>query len=215
MEITTLHASKREELGTRAVRRLRAAGRLPGVLYGRKRDTVPLAMPLKELEHALAAGSRMVTLEIGGTQEMALLKDIQYDSMGDELIHVDLARVAMDEKVEVKVPLELHGTPPGVLAGGTLDHLVRDIEVACLPGDIPERIRLEVGGLEIGQMLCVRDIPALPGVEFRLDPSTVVAIVHEPTEAKEAAPVEGEAAATEPEVIGRRAAEEEEEEAEE
>lgn len=213
METATIHATKRGELGSRAVGRLRRQGLLPAVLYGRRRDTVPLSVPLKEIEHAVAAGTRMVSLDVGGVQELALLKDVQHDSMGDELLHVDLARVAMDEKVTVRVPVVLHGLAKGAASGGTLDHLVQDIEVVCFPQDIPDRIRLEVGALDIGQMLYVRDLPAPPGVEFRLDPGTPVVVVHAPMAVKEAVPAEAEAAApAEPEVIGRKAAEEEEEE---
>lgn len=213
MDIATLHATKRQELGSRASVRLRKAGLVPAVLYGHKRDTVPLSVPFKEIERVVAAGSRMVNLEIGGVQELALLKEVQYDSMGDELLHVDLARVAIDEKVTVRVPVELHGLAKGVASGGTLDHVVKDIEVVCLPHDIPEKIRVEIAGLDIGQMIYVRDIQLPPGVECRLDPGTVVAVVHAPTEAKEVAPAE--AGPAEPEVIGRKAAEEGEEEEEE
>jgi large subunit ribosomal protein L25 len=116
----------------------------------------------------------------------------------------------------VKVPLVLHGLAKGVVGGGTLDHLVQDIEVTCFPRDIPDRIRAEVSSLDMGQMLCVRDLAPPPGVEFRLDPETPVAIVHAPMAVKEEAPApEAEAAeGAEPEVIGRRAAEEGEEEEE-
>ncbi|MBM4039356.1 MAG: 50S ribosomal protein L25 [Planctomycetes bacterium] len=214
MEIATLQATKRQELGTRAVRRLRRAGVLPAVLYGHRRDTVPLSVPRKEMERVVATGTRMVTLDIGGVQELALLKDIRYDSLGDELLHVDLARVAMDEKVKVRVPVVLHGLPKGVVSGGTLDHVVQDIEVTCFPRDIPDRIRVEVGHLDVGQMVYVRDLPAPAGVEFALDPETPVAVVHAPVAVKEAVPAEAAAEAAEPELIGRKAAEEGEEEEE-
>ncbi len=214
MEIATLQATKRQELGTHAVRRLRRAGLLPAVLYGRRRDTVPLSVPSKEMNRMIAAGTRMVTLDIGGVQELALLKDIRYDAFGDELLHVDLARVAMDEKVTVRVPVVLHGLPKGVISGGTLDHVVQDIEVTCFPQDIPDRIRVEVAHLDVGQMAYVRDLPALPGVAFGLEPETPVAVVHAPMAVKEEAPAEGAAEAAEPEVIGRKPAEEGEEEEE-
>jgi len=214
MEIATLQATKRQELGTRAVRRLRRSGILPAVLYGRRLDTVPLSVPSKEMNRLITAGMRMVTLDIGGVQELALLKDIRYDSLGDEVLHVDLARVAMDEKVTVRVPVVLHGLPKGVASGGTLDHVVQDIEVTCLPQDIPERIRVEVAHLDVEQMVCVRDLQAPTGVEFDLEPETPVAIVHAPVAAAEEELAEGEPAAPEPELIGRRAAEEGEEEGE-
>jgi len=215
METATLHATKREELGKRAVRRLRRNGLLPVVLYGHRRDTVPLSVPFKEIERVVAQGGRMVTLEMGGVQELALLKDIQYDFMGDHLLHVDLARVAMDEKVTVRVPVQLHGLAKGAVSGGTLDHLVQDIEVMCLPQDIPDRIRVEVADLDIGGIVCVRDLQPPAGVEFRLEPDTPVVIVHAPAAVKEAAPAEAAVETAEPEVIGRKAGEEEEEKGEE
>lgn len=215
METATIQATKRQELGTRGVKRLRRTGLLPAVLYGHRRDTVSLSVPLRDIERVIAAGTRMVNLEIGGVQELALLKEIQYDFMGDELMHVDLSRVAMDEKVTVRVPVVLHGLAKGAAAGGTLDHLVQDIEVTCFPQDIPDRIRVEVGDLEIGQLRALREIPAPPGVEFRLDPETPIVIIHAPMEVKEAVPAEAAPEAAEPEVIGRRPAEESEEEAEE
>ncbi len=212
METMTLHATKRQGLGTHAARRVRRDGMVPVVLYGRRLDTVHLSVPFKEIERTITSGTRMVNVEIGGTLEPALLRDLQYDAMGDELLHVDLARVAMDEKVTVKVPVELHGLAKGAASGGTLDHVVQDIEVTCFPGDIPDKVRVEVAHLDIGQMAYVRDIVAPPGVEFRLDPETPVVVIHAPMEEKEEeaapAPAEGAEAAAEPEVIGRKAAEE-------
>jgi len=215
METAILHATKREQLGSNSALRLRRAGDLPVVLYGHRRDTVHLSVPLKEVQHVIHAGTRMVTVDIGGAQEPALLREIQYDAMGDHLLHVDLARIALDEKVTVTVPVELHGLAKGAVAGGTLAHLVQDIEVTCLPMDIPEKIRVEVAHLEIGQMLCVRDIKAPGGVQFVLDPETPVVIVHQPSAEQEAAPVEGVEQVAEPELIGRRVAEDGEEEGEE
>jgi len=211
MEMATIQAAKRQALGTRAAQRLRKEGLVPAVLYGHRRDAVHLTVPLRDIERAIVAGTRMVTLEIGGTTETALLKEIQHDRMGDHLLHVDMARVAMDEKVTLTVPVELHGHAKGLMAGGTLEHLVQDIEVSCLPGDIPEKIRVEVADLDVGQMLHVRDLKAPLGVEFELDGDTPVATIHAPVAEKEVAAPEEAVAPAEPEVIRRRAAEEGEE----
>jgi len=216
MESSTIQATKRQEVGTRSARRLRREGRVPVVLYGRHLDTLHLTVPLKELERAIATGARMLSLEIGGTVETGLLKEIQYDAMGDRLLHVDMARVAMDEKVEVTVPVELHGMAKGAASGGTLDHLVQDIQVRCFPGDIPEKIRIEIADLDVGQILHVRELQAPPGVEFLLGPDTPVVTIHAPAAAEEVAAAAAEEGVVpgEPEVIGRRAAEEAEEESE-
>jgi len=212
MERRTLEATKRQELGSRAARQLRHRGLVPAVLYGHQRDTVHLAVPLKEFEQLLHAGVRMVDLEIGGVVEPALVRDIQYDSMGDHLIHIDLARVAMDEKVTVTVPVELHGLAKGAASGGILDHVLQDLEVRCLPSDIPERVRIEITDLDMGEIVHVRDVEVPPGVEFLHDPDATVLTIHPPVTAPAVAVAEEEVeveGGAEPEVIGGRREEEE------
>jgi len=214
METPSLSATKRQELGSRASRRLRAEGMLPAVLYGHRRDTVHLTLPRKDFEHVFHHGARLVDLEIGGTVETAVIKELQYDMMGDQVVHVDFARVAMDEKLEVAVPVELHGLAIGTTHGGILDHVLVDLEVSCLPRDIPDVIRIEVAQLDVGGVIHVRDITPPPGVEFRQDPDAPVVMVHAPLHAEvaaaPAAAVEGEIEAAEPELIGRKEREAEE-----
>lgn len=205
MERVTLPAEKRQEVGSRAARRLRAGGHVPAVLYGHQRDTVHLTVPAKEFGQLLHDGTRLLDLEIGGTVEPAVIKDLQYDPLGDHLLHVDFARVAMDEKLTITIPVQLHGTPKGVDEGGVLDHALVDAEVSCLPADIPERITVEVAHLEIGDTIHVADLEPPPGVEFLGEPEAPVASVHPPAEleeAEEVAEVVEEAIGAEPEVIG-------------
>jgi len=204
MERVTIQANKRQDLGTRQARRLRLEGLVPAVLYGHRRDPVHLSVLQKDVERLIHAGTRMLDLEIGGTVETALLKDIQYDSMGDHLIHVDLARVAMDEKVDVTVRVELHGLAKGVSSGGIMDHLVQDIELRCFPADIPEKIRIEVADLDIDQIIHIRDLPPVAGVEYLQDPDTPVVAIHPPVAVKAEEAEEVPAEAAEPEVIGER-----------
>ncbi|MFW6163669.1 MAG: 50S ribosomal protein L25 [Planctomycetota bacterium] len=216
MERVTLQAEKRHEVGSRAARRLRAEGIMPAVLYGHRRGTVHLSIPARDFERLLHDGIRLLDLEIGGTVEPAIIKDIQYDALGDDLLHADFARVAMDEKLTVSIPVELHGTPKGVEAGGVLDHALMDVEVSCLPADIPDHVTVEVSHLEIGDTIHLRELQPPPGVEFLEDDEAAVASVHPPMEIEE--PEEGaevveEAIGAEPEVIGRE--EEEEPELEE
>jgi large subunit ribosomal protein L25 len=208
MERAIIQATKRQELGTRATHRLRREGLVPAVLYGHKIDPVHLAVPRSDLERLVGAGARMVDVEIGGTVETALVKDIQHDSLGDEILHIDFARVALDEKVSVTVPVELHGLAKGVGTGGVLDHALQDFHVRCLPGDIPEKIRVEIASLDIGGIIYVRDIVPPEGVELLNDPDAPVVAVHAPV-AAEVKPVTEELP-SEPEVIsGRREKEEE------
>ncbi len=209
MESATIEASRREELGSRAARRLRRQGLVPAVLYGHNLDPVHLTLPLKTVERLLHAGIRMVNLQIGDLSEPALIRDVQYDLMGDHIIHVDLVRVALDEKVTVTVPVELHGLAKGVASGGTLDHVIQDIEVRCLPRDIPERIRVEIADLDVGQIVHVRDLEPPPGVEIVHDPDATVVTIHPPVAAEVAEEAAEAEAATEPEVIEGRRKEEE------
>jgi len=208
MERATLQATKREETGSRAAQRLRRDGLVPAILYGHKRETVCLTLPLRDFEHLCHAGARLLDLEIGGIVEPAIIKEIQYDSMGDHILHADFARVAMDEKITVSVPVELHGLAKGVTHGGILDHILVDIEVSCLPHDIPGSIRIEVAELDVAESVHIRDIERPPGVEFVQDPDAPIVTVHPPVHAEEEeaeveAEVEAEAEA-EPEVIGGR-----------
>ena len=217
MDRATLAATKRQEIGTHAARRLRRQGLVPAVLYGRQRDTVHLSVPQKEFERLFHGGARLLDIEIGGTLEPVLIQDLQYDALGDHILHVDFTRVAMDEAITVTVPLELHGMPKGVTEGGTLEQGLMDIEVSCLPGDIPERIRIEVAHLEIGDTIHLGDLVGPPGVEFVGEDETPVVSVHAPQELEE--PEEAaetqETLGTEPEIIGREAEDRESREADE
>jgi len=212
MEQTVIQATKRQDVGSQGARRLRSQGRVPAVLYGHKLDTVHLTLPLKDVERLVHTRTRMVSIEIGGTVETALIKEIQYDSMGDHLLHVDLARVAMDQKVSVTVPVELHGMAKGLAAGGVLEHLLKDVQVRCLPGDLPEKIRVEIADLEVGGAIHLRNIVPPQGVEFVQDSDIRVVAIHAKLE-EVAAPGLGEAeVAAEPELIQRKKEEEAEEE---
>jgi large subunit ribosomal protein L25 len=143
-------------------------------------------------------------------EEKALIRDVQWDHLGKELLHVDFTRVAVDERIVVAVPLEIRGVAPGVNAGGTLDQPIHTLSVECLAIRIPDSIRVNVGELQIGGAIHVKDLVLPPGVKAMADPEAVV--VHVTTKVVEpeaVAPVEVPEQA-EPEVIGRQKAEEEE-----
>ena len=185
---------------------------IPAVLYGHKEETLCVALSAEDTEKAIRRGVRVVDLKANGKEEKALIRDVQWDHLGKELLHVDFARVAADERIVVTVPLEIRGVAPGVNAGGTLDQPMHTLSVECLAISIPESIRVSVGELQIGSAIHVRDLVLPPGVKVMSDPDAIV--VHVTTklvEAEAAAPVEVPAAA-EPEVIGRQKAEEEESE---
>jgi large subunit ribosomal protein L25 len=198
-------AQPRNELGSRANKRLRDAGLLPGVVYGHKEAVVPVTLPKKELVTHLNRGAHVFELALEGKNERVLVKEVQYDHLGLEVIHVDFARVSLDEKVEVTVPIELKGTPKGEADGGVLQQIVSELEVECLVTEIPDAIRHNVSDLALNDVLHIRDLKLPPGVRAIPDGEVIVATVKEIADTE--TPAEGETA--EPEVIGRKAGEEE------
>jgi large subunit ribosomal protein L25 len=203
-------AQSRAELGSRANKRLRDRGLVPGVVYGHKEAVVPVTLPKKELVGHLNHGAHVFDLAFDGRSEKVLVKEVQYDHLGIEVIHVDFARVSLDEKVEVTVPLEFKGTPKGEADGGVLQQLISDLEVECLVTDIPTSIRVNVADLGVDDVLHVSDLQLPAGVRPLQDGDLLVAtvkIIEEEEAAPAAAAVEG---AAETEVIGRKPEEGEE-----
>ncbi len=208
--IPSLKAQLRAEMGSRASRRVRKQGLLPAVLYGHKESNVALSVDHDEIDVLLRHGARLVELDFDGSVERVLIKDIQYDYGGQDLVHIDFERVSMDERVTVSVVLDFHGTTEGALQGGVVDYHVTNIDVECLPMDIPDSIRVEIAHLEIGQTMHARDVVAPEGTKVVADPELIIVGVlapkmgvEEEEEALEAA------AAAEPEVIGEKKEEEE------
>ena len=197
----TLKAAPRERLGSRYAKRLRTSGKLPAVLYGH--GTAPMSITLDEKETitSLKAGAHVVKLAMeGGSTETCLVKDLQFGWLGDNVIHVDLARVDLDEVVTVKVRLQFVGTPESAKKpGAVLTHDVTELEIECKVRDIPEEIRVDLGGIT-ADVYTVSEFKLAEGLKAVTDPhaalSRVVTIAEE---------VEGEAAAptagAEPEVL--------------
>jgi large subunit ribosomal protein L25 len=201
-------AKPRKELGTRANRRLREAGLLPGVIYGHKEAIVPVTLGKKEVVDYLSRGAHLFDVTLDGKSEKVLVKEVQYDHLGLEVIHVDFARVSLDEKVKVTVPVELKGTPKGEADGGVLQQIIKDLEVECLVTEIPDAIRHNVSEMALNDVIHIRDLKVPEGVKVLQDGELIIASVKEVLEV--VAPVVEEGAA-EPEVIGRKPAEGEEE----
>src|SRR5580765_2756843 len=156
-------AKPRSELGSRANKRLRDSGMLPGVIYGHKEAIIPITLPRKEVVTHLTHGAHLFDLAIDGKSEKVLIKEVQYDHLGLEVIHVDFARVSLDEKVEVTVPLELKGTPKGEEDGAVLMQTVNELELECLVTDIPEVIRQSVADMGVDDVLSIKDLKLPPG----------------------------------------------------
>jgi len=200
-------AKSRNQLGSRANKRLRDQGFVPGVIYGHKEAVVPVTLIKKELTGHLSHGAHLFDLALDGKSEKVLVKEVQYDHLGIEVIHVDFARVSLDEKVEITVGLELKGTPKGEAEGGVLQQIISELEIECLVTDIPEVIRHNVSDLEKDAVLHIKDLVLPKGVRVLQDPDLIVATVREIVE--EAAAPAAEVTSAEPEVIGRKAGEEE------
>jgi large subunit ribosomal protein L25 len=203
-------AENRTETGKNENRRLRTKGLIPGVLYGAKKNPVPLAVSPKEITTILRSKTgenTLFDLEIGGSRRKVILKEFQVNPIKGNLLHADFYEVALDKPIEVSVHIEVVGIPSGVkVEGGLLDHVTREVEVSCLPADIPEKITVDVSELALGAAIRVSDLKVPDKVTMLSDADLVIVHVVAPRAEEEvaaaAAPAEGEAAAgAEPEVI--------------
>jgi large subunit ribosomal protein L25 len=216
METVNLTAKPRTETGTRAVKRLRAEGKIPGVVYGREfGDALPIVIDARELRTALAGHSVHsivnLTIEGHGTTSV-LVHDRQLDIVSKHLVHLDLHAVNLNEEVDAMVNIVAVGTAAGVKNGGILDLVARQIDVRALPANIPDHIEIDVRDLEIGDAIHIRDLKAPEGVQIVADPDEIVATVLPPSKAEEAPVAAAAAVPVEPELIGAKKPEEEVEE---
>jgi large subunit ribosomal protein L25 len=195
-----LTAKVRGELGSRRNKRLRDAGFVPGVIYGHKEAVVPVTLPKKELVGHLNHGAHLFSLALDGKSENVLVKDVQWDHLGIEVLHVDFTRVDLNERVEVTVPLILKGEPKGEAEGGVLTQVISDIQIECLVTQIPEDIRHNVSDMGLNDVVHISDLKLPDGVRAIQDPEQIVATVKE---VAEEAPAEAAEGAAEPEVIGK------------
>ncbi len=212
MESTAVRAEPRPETGTRVSRALRAQGRLPVVIYGHGEPVETVSILRHDVEVALAHGARVLAVDHGGTSKQYLIKDVQYDHLDTTVIHVDLTRVDLNERVKVRIGIEVRGVPKGISEGGVLDQVMPDIEVECLVIEIPGTLHPMVAHLEVGDSLVVKELELPPGVVALDDPEAQVATVRALAIAavSEEAEEEGEEEADQPERIGRVRKEDEE-----
>ncbi len=214
-ETPTLKAQRRDRLGTRYSKRLRNAGRLPCVIYGHKSDAVSVSVDAKETLTALKRGAHVVNVAVDDHQpETCLVKELQFGFLGDDVIHIDFARVDLNEEVEVKVHIRFVGHPEAAKKpGAVLTHPITDLEVICKVKDIPEEIKVDISKME--EIFEVKEIVLPPGVRTNVDPEALVAQITFVAEEVIAAPEAGEVAAgaAEPEVITEKKPEEGAEEA--
>lgn len=199
---------KREEAGTRSARRLRKKGLIPGVIYGHGEATESITLQEHEVELAILHGERLLEIDCEGKKQNVLIKDLQYDTFGQQVLHVDLARVHLDERVEVTVQIVLRGTPVGVTEeSGMLQQTAAQVRIECTVQAIPEEIVVMVTELKVGDALTGADLPLPDGAKLLDDPASPVAAVRLVAEEEAEAPEQGPAAA-EPEVVGEEKPEE-------
>ena len=211
-ESLVLTTQPRAGRGTRGARRLRKKGQVPAVVYGHQEGTVSVALPTDDLSKAIRQGVHVLDLQTDGKTQTVLIREVQWDHLGKELLHVDFARVAADERVVVTVPIEIKGTAPGISAGGVLDQPIHSVAVECLVTSVPSSVRVNVSELQLGEAIHVRDLVLPPDVKVMVDPDAIV--VHVTQKQIEEAPAVAAPVVeptSEPEVIGRQKTEEESE----
>jgi large subunit ribosomal protein L25 len=190
-----------------AARRVRAAGKIPAVIYGAKEPSVAIELDPKQvlrILHSASGHNTIFDVEVGAARAKAMIVDWQYEPIKGSLLHVDLKRIAMDQAMVVEVPVQLEGIPVGVKTeGGLLEQVLREVEIECLPGDIPAHIAIDVTGLHINDSIRVSDLPHEGKIKFITDEDATVA--HVVVIKEEAAPtpdaVAAAAAPAEPEVV--------------
>jgi large subunit ribosomal protein L25 len=210
METFTVEGNIRETRGKNAARRTRMTGMVPAVLYGARKQSVSLAVNAKQVARILRSETGHNTIfsvsVAGGIEERAMLKDWQVDPVTNKLLHVDLLRIAMDVRMRVRVPVHTFGEPQGVkLQGGVFEMVTREVELECLPGDIPEEFRVDITDYMIGRQLRAADLPFDPAkIKLLTDPARVLAhvvVLKKEEEPVAEAAVATETAPAEPEVI--------------
>lgn len=201
-----LKAALRNVLGTRAVRRLRQSGNIPAVLYGHGQPNIHLSIRMEDLHQVVQHGTKVVELR-GDVNESALIREVQWDPFGSEVLHIDLFRVSAGERVETTLPIVLKGEAPGAKAGGMVEHVLHEVDLECPVSSLPDRLELVINQLELGGAIFARELPLPEGAKLLSDPDQIVVHCVEP--AGEEVAAEAPEGAAEPEVIGRKAEEEE------
>lgn len=210
-----MNVKRREATGKRHGRALRRQGVIPAVVYGAERPNVPVAVDEKDFRAVLRTGSSkaIIDLKVEGDREdtLAIIKEIQYDALGDEIQHIDFFRVTAGKPIQVTIPITATGRSEGEKEGGIVEHLTREVRIECLPRDIPENVTFDLSPLGLGESLHLKDVAPPPGVTFLDAADTALVVVKAPRMARAVTVEEeaAEAAAEKPEGEEAEAAEEE------
>jgi len=219
MKTVTLEANKRKDTNKATRKRLRREGRVPGVFYSKRLDTIPVDVLEKKIRPLVfTAKTNLISLKIEGQEELeCIIKDIQFDPVTDEIVHFDLLGLTRGEMIQLEVPVQLLGSSIGVREGGLLQQILHKVEVECLPKHIPEHIPIDISELAIGDSVLISDLTVENLTLLNPADALVVAVGHQKVVEEEVEVTEelaeGEEPA-EPEIIGKGKPEEEEEEKE-
>lgn len=208
METQQLQVKIKKDTGSLKARKNRESGLIPAILYGHKQESMMFLLNEKEFSTALNTEAKMVNLKWDDSEEITLIKDVQFDTFGRKILHVDFVRIALTEKVTTHVPVVLYGTSQGVKEGGILDHALKEVEIECLPTEIPKNIRINISELAIGNTIHISDLELPANAKILGNPDAIVVSVHFATEEKE---TPEEEISSEPEIISGRKPEKEEE----
>lgn len=214
MEALELKAQVRKESGKGPARRLRMKGFIPAVFYGSGEAAQMLAVDVADLSKYLKERKESVFIKLKidddgkQSEKLSMIKELQTSPVSNKPVHADFLEVRMDHKITLEVPIHFVGHPVGVELGGELQLLKRDLMISGLPGNVPESVQIDISGLKIGESLMVGDITLGEGVESEDAEDIAIATVWAPKAAVEAIEGEEEAAAAEPEVVGKKTAEE-------
>ncbi|MBN2315282.1 MAG: 50S ribosomal protein L25 [Sedimentisphaerales bacterium] len=203
-----LKAELREHTGSKAVRKVREKGRIPAIIYGHKQEPVAISLDAHDFVEGLHHGHRLMDIQVGQKKEKMIIKELQYDYLGRDIIHADLMRVDVSESVKVTVPVELKGTAAGTHEGGIVEEHADHLEIECRATDIPETIIISVKDVHVGGALHAGDIELPSGVKLVSPPETLMVTCHLVAAAKTTEEMEEEMP-TAPERIGEVKEEEE------
>jgi large subunit ribosomal protein L25 len=202
IQVEARDPQKNKGTGTRVARRLRAQGRIPAIIYGHKQAPTPISLSRDSVWEMIKKSTHLAELVLGDTTEIALVREVQWDHLGKEILHLDFGRVSADETIETEVRIDVRGIAPGIAEGGVLEQLVHSVRVTCRANAIPDAIKIDVNNLHLNEAVHVKDLTGLPeGVKI-VDADDDLLLVHVASRAAAAEPAPSEAEApVQPEVI--------------
>jgi len=177
MKVVTMKTENRSPNGTSEARRTRRGGRLPAVIYGEEKGCEHVSLDMHDFTVELGRGARVIDLSGEAGVQRVLLRDLQWDALGAKLLHADFVRTNPTKQLSLRVPVELSGIPKGIAEGGILSVPRRTVELSCLPGDIPERVEVDVTHLELGTSLLAGELTLPEKVSLAEDASTIIATI--------------------------------------